>query len=296
MMLGSHSEVRDWLRTARPKQWLKNVLVFAAPGAAGVLDNWTSLAPALALFLAFCLAASGTYVWNDVLDAESDAKHPRKMHRPIAAGRLSRRGAGAAGSMLLAAGCALGFLLEWRAGLAVALYVILTLSYSVFFKHVAVVDLMAVAGGFVLRAIAGAEATNVVMSNWFLICVSFGAMFIVTGKRFAEIREMGRGNSETRQTLAEYSQDFLRTVVTVSLGAMLVAYCMWAFATKEISGATWPFYELSIVPMSGALLRYLLVLDQGRGSAPEDVFAADRPLQVFGVIWAIVFGLGVYVA
>lgn len=289
-------DVGDIVRTARPKQWLKNVLVLAAPGAAGVLDNWTSLAPALAIFVAFCLASSGTYFWNDVLDAESDANHPTKRDRPLAAGRISRNQGALIGFSLLILGCSLGFLVEWRAGLAMLVYIVLTTSYSSLFKHVAVVDLMVVASGFVLRAIAGAEAAAVEMSNWFLICVSFGALFIVSGKRFAEIHEVGQGNSRTRQTLAEYSQEFLRTVVMVSLSATLVAYCMWAFATKEISGATWPFYELSIVPMLGALLRYLLVLDQGRGAAPEEVFTADRTLQIFGLIWVVVFGLGVYVS
>lgn len=286
----------DLFRTARPKQWLKNVLIFAAPGAAGVLDNWTSLAPTLAVFFAFCLASSGTYFWNDVLDVESDAKHPRKRTRPVAAGRVSSTLAGVIGSALLLTGCSLGFFVDWRAGLAIAVYVVLTSSYSFAFKHVPVIDLMVVASGFVLRAIAGAEATRVVMSNWFLICVSFGALFIVAGKRFAEIHEMGRGNDETRQTLGSYSEEYLRTVVTLSLSATLVSYCMWAFATKEISGATWPFYELSIVPMLGALLRYLLVLDQGRGSAPEDVFVADGILQGFGLGWFVTFGLGVYVS
>lgn len=286
----------DLIRTARPKQWVKNFLVFAAPGAAGVLDNWSSLAPAGAIFVFFCLVSSGTYFLNDVLDAESDGKHPRKRSRPIAAGRVSLRSGTAVGSMLLLLGIAGSFVVDWRAGTAVAVYVALTTSYSSVFKHMAVVDLMVVAGGFVLRAIAGAEATNVDMSNWFLICVSFGALYIVAGKRFAEMREIGTGNGETRPTLAEYSPEFLRSIVTMSLSATLVAYCMWAFATKEISGSTWPFYELSIVPMLGALLRYLLVLDQGRGSAPEEVFAADRPLQVLGFLWLLVFSLGVYVA
>lgn len=286
----------DLLRTARPKQWLKNVLVFAAPGAAGLLDNWKYLAPSLVVFVAFCLASSGTYFWNDVLDADSDSKHPRKMSRPVAAGRISKRMGWEIGLVLLVIGCALGFAVDWRSGLAMSVYVVLTTSYSSFFKNVAVVDLMVVASGFVLRAIVGAEAASVDMSNWFLICVSFGALFIVTGKRFAEIHEVGRGNSQTRQILAVYSEEFLRTILSVSLSATLVSYCMWAFATKEISGATWPFYELSIVPMLGALLRYLLVLDQGRGSAPEEVFAADRALQMFGVFWAIVFGLGVYLS
>ena len=286
----------DLLLTSRPKQWLKNSLVFAAPGAAGVLDDWSSVQPSLVVFMAFCLASSGTYFWNDLLDADADAKHPRKRNRPVAAGRISLLQAGIVGSSLLVLGGVLGFLLEWRAGLAISVYVVLTLSYSTYLKKIAVLDLLAVASGFVLRAIAGAEATSVEMSNWFLICVSFGALFIVAGKRFAEIREVGLGNSETRRTLAVYSTEYLRTVVTLSLAATLVAYCMWAFATKEISGSTWPFYELSIVPMLAALLRYLLVLDQGRGSAPEEVFAADRPLQLLGLLWIVVFGLGVYVS
>ena len=108
-------------------------------------------------------------------------------------------------------------------------------------------------------------------------------------------KEIGEGNGSTRSTLTFYSLDYLRMVLAVSLGATLVAYCTWAFATKEISGASWPSYELSIVPMLAALLRYLLALEQGRGAAPEEVFASDRTLQVLGVVWVIIFGLGVYV-
>jgi decaprenyl-phosphate phosphoribosyltransferase len=147
----------------------------------------------------------------------------------------------------------------------------------------------------VIRAIAGAEASAVEMSTWFLLCASFGALFIVTGKRYAEMKELGEGNGSTRSTLMAYSLDYLRMVLAVSLGATLVAYCTWAFATREISGSTWPSYELSIIPMLAALLRYLLALEQDRGGAPEEVFASDRTLQILGLIWVIIFGLGVYV-
>lgn len=283
-------------RASRPKQWLKNVLVFAAPGAAGVLDNGASLGQVVLAFVALSLAASGTYLWNDVLDVEADRNHPTKCRRPIAAGELSVRAGRVFGSLFLMLGTGVAFLPDWRCGIAVVVYVALTSSYSAVFKHQPVLDLMAVASGFVLRAIAGAEATQVEMSNWFLLCVSFGALFIVSGKRFAEIRDMGTGNHLTRSTLSAYSPEFLRTVVTVSLGTAVVTYCLWAFATKELSGSSWPFYELSIVPMLAALLRYLLVLDQGRGAAPEEIFLADRTIQILGVIWAVVFSLGVYVS
>jgi decaprenyl-phosphate phosphoribosyltransferase len=283
-------------RASRPKQWLKNVLVFAAPGAAGVLDNGSALGQVVLAFVAFSLAASGTYLWNDVLDVEADRQHPTKSRRPIAAGELGIPTARIMGTLMLVLGIALGFLPDWRCGLTILIYVVLTTSYSTVFKHQPVLDLMVVASGFVLRAIAGAEATQVEMSNWFLLCVSFGALFIVSGKRFAEIRDVGEGNHATRSTLSTYTPEFLRTVVSVNLGATVVTYCLWAFATKEIAGSSWPFYELSIVPMLAALFRYLLALDQGRGAAPEEIFAAERSLQVLGLIWAVIFGLGVYVS
>lgn len=283
------------LAEARPKQWLKNLLVFAAPGAAGVLDNWAGLWPALLAFVALSLAASGTYYWNDLLDVEADRRHPTKRNRPIAAGRVGLGTGRFVGTVLLLGGLGLGFVPDWRCGVAVCVYVAVTVGYSIWLKHHAVVDLIAVAAGFVIRAIAGAEAAGVPMSTWFLLCTSCGSLFIVTGKRYAELREMGEDAASTRSTLSQYSLGYLRIILSVSVGATLVAYCTWAFDTKEVSGATWPFYELSIVPMLAALMRYLLVLEQGHGSAPEEIFVADRMLQLMGVVWVVVFALGVYV-
>lgn len=286
--------IRAIIREARPNQWAKNVLVFAAPGAAGVLDNGSFLWRALLAFVAFCLASSGTYYWNDIHDVEADRQHPTKCNRPIASGALPMRTARVVGTALLFGGIGLAFGLSWKLGLVAVGYVSLTTLYSTLLKHVAVVDLVVVAGGFVMRAIAGAVVTDVKMSTWFLLCTSFGSLFIVTGKRFAELREADEGYL-ARATLEEYTLNFLQTVLSVSLGATLVSYCIWAFEVRELSGSSWPFYELSIVPMLTALLRYTLILEQGHGAAPEEIFAADRWLQALGVLWAIVFGLGVYV-
>lgn len=283
------------LRTARPKQWTKNVLVFAAPGAAGVLDNWPAAGKALLAFVAFCFAASGIYLWNDALDVEADRLHPSKRFRPVAAGEISARTAEVVGSVLavgaFAVAAATG---RWQTVVVVAVYVATTLAYSVWLKHVAVVDIVTIASGFVLRAAGGAVAVDVAMSQWFVLCTVFGSLFIVAGKRFAELDEMGAAAASVRATLADYSTSFLRTVLTVSCAATLVSYCQWAFDTKELNGSDTPFYELSIVPMLTALLRYALVLDQGRGAAPEEVFARDRVLQLLGIAWAVTFGLGVY--
>jgi decaprenyl-phosphate phosphoribosyltransferase len=283
------------LRQARPKQWVKNLLVFAAPGAAGVLDEWSSLWRVMVIFVAFCLASSGTYFWNDLLDAESDRNHPTKQHRPIASGAIPVGIARTGGAILLLVGIALAATTRWQAALVVAGYVVLTSLYSTVLKHIAVVDLITVAAGFVLRAVAGAVATDVQMSKWFSLTTSFASLFIVTGKRYAELRDLGE-DAQTRSTLDDYSLGFLRIVLSVSCGAAMVTYCIWAFDTRELAGSTWPFYELSIIPMATALLRYTLILEQGHGAAPEEIFAHDRVLQVLGLIWIAVFGIGVYFA
>lgn len=280
---------------ARPKQWVKNVLVLAAPGAAGLLDNSSAIRSTALAFVAFCLVSSGTYYWNDIHDRHSDALHPTKRYRPIASGRIPVPVAVAVAAVLLAAGVAIAATLNAGTAVVIATYVVLTTAYSTVLKHIAVVDLVVVAAGFVLRAMAGAEASAIDMSTWFVLCTSFGSLFIVTGKRYAELREFGDEAGSLRPSLAHYTLGFLHTVLSVSITASLVTYCLWAFEVREVSGSTWPFYELSIVPMGMALLRYLLVLEQGHGAAPEEVFAADRTLQVLGVVWAVAFGLGVYV-
>ncbi len=301
--------LRALVKEARPKQWAKNVLVFAAPGAAGVLTHVHSLVRAVVIFVAFCMASAGTYFWNDIRDVDADRLHAKKRHRPIASGAVPLRVARVVGTALLLAGPALAFVTRWQAGVACVVYVVLTTTYTTIFKHIAVVDLVAVAAGFVVRAIAGAAATNVPMSSWFVLCTSFGSLFIVTGKRYAELRELGDAPSLARATLDAYSLGFLRIVLSVSCCATVVSYCVWAFEGKVVRGIgsthviaapsgshALLFYQLSIIPMLTALLRYLLILEQGHGAAPEEIFASDRTLQVLGVLWVAIFATGVYVS
>ena len=283
------------IREARPKQWIKNVLVFAAPGAAGVLDDTHHVWRTLAGFVCLCLVSSGTYFWNDILDVDKDRLHPTKRFRPIASGTLSLGVAKVVGVGLLAAGIALAWVLNWQTGLTITGYVALTTSYSTVFKHVAVLDLAAVALGFVLRAIVGGVVSDIPLSRWFLLTTTFGSLFIVTGKRYAEMQELGDGAAATRKILAQYTPGYLRMVLAVAIGATIVTYCSWAFEVRELSGSDWPFYELSIGPMLTALLRYGLVLERGEGGAPEEVFLADRVLQGLGVMWIACVALGVYV-
>lgn len=287
------------LRAARPRQWAKNLLVFAAPAAAGVIDEAEPLADASIAFAAFCLAASGTYLLNDVADRESDARHPNKRFRPIAAGVVPPATATVVGVLAIAAGVAVSFLADWHLAVVVAIYVAMTTAYSHWLKHIVILDVVAVASGFVLRAIAGATATGVPVSDWFFIVTSFGSLFVVTGKRQGEVGDLAEEEGEAgdvRATLDEYSESFLAYLRTISSAVMFVAYCVWAFETAATSSGSVPWFELSILPFVIAVLRYALLLDRGRGAAPEELFFADRPLQLAGLAWALVYGTAVYLA
>jgi decaprenyl-phosphate phosphoribosyltransferase len=283
------------IATARPKQWVKNVLVFAAPAAAGVLSEGDAILDTVVAFVAFCLAASGTYFLNDAFDVEADRLHARKRFRPVAAGDVPVRTAQISGIVLIVVGIGVGFLTGWKLPLVITTYIVFTTTYSAWLKHVAVVDLGMVAAGFVLRLIAGAVAVDVPISVWFFIVGSFGSLFMVAGKRHAEHLDLGVERAGHRPTLSEYSLEYLGYVRSVASGVAMVGYCLWAFE-KSSGVAGVPWYELSIVPFVLAILRYALLVERGEGGAPEEIVLRDRPLEVMGVLWAVTVGIGLYVA
>lgn len=287
--------IKSLVKEARPQQWIKNLLVFAAPGALGVLTHPDPLWRASVTFVAFCLTSSGTYYWNDIKDVGQDRVHPTKRFRPIANGDIPLPLARIVGSVMLIGGPMLALVARPQAALIVAVYAVITIAYSTKLKHVPLLDLAIVSSGFVLRAISGAVGTQTPMSNWFVLCTTFGSLFIVTGKRFAELVELGDGAGETRAALKSYTVPFLRQVLMVSCTATVVTYCMWAIENASTMDEAFPFHALSIVPMVLALLRYLMVLEAGGGGAPEEVFVGDRPLQMYGLLWVVVYASAVYV-
>jgi decaprenyl-phosphate phosphoribosyltransferase len=173
-------------------------------------------------------------------------------------------------------------------------YIVLTFSYSVWLKHEPVIDIGVVAAGFVLRAIAGGVATDVEFSDWFLIVAAFGSLFMVTGKRHAEQIELGSSSGTHRSTLEAYSTSFLSFVRAFAASIAVTAYCLWAFEGFAVTGDDDAF-RISIIPFVLAILRYAYLIEQGKGGAPEDIVLADRVLQVLGLIWVIVFAVGVNV-
>ena len=284
------------VRTMRVKQWTKNVLVFAAPGAAGVLTEGSPLLHALAAFGLFCAVSAGTYFLNDGLDAPADRQHPLKRNRPVAAGVISVPVALAVAVVLMAGGVAAGTLLRPRLGLVLGIYVALQVAYSSYLKHMPIYDLTCVAGGFLLRAIAGAVAVPVAVSEWFLIVTTFGSLLMVTGKRLAEHAELGEGRGVHRATLDAYSTTYLRIVVALSATGAVVGYSLWAFGLRAaaIHHQDGIFFQLSIIPVLLALLHYTFLIDSGKGARPEELVLHDRQLQLLGVVWAVLFAIGVY--
>jgi decaprenyl-phosphate phosphoribosyltransferase len=281
----------------RPRQWVKNLLVVVAPAAAGKAFHLHVAARTAVAFVAFCLAASGVYLLNDLRDAEADRAHPTKRSRPIARGAVPPGLAAGTAAVLMAAALGIAAGINWRLCVVVALYVAESVAYSLGCKRLSVIELGLVASGFVLRAIAGGVASNLPLSSWFLVVISFGALFVVAGKRLAEFQSLGASAGSHRSVLETYTRSFLQAALILCAGVTVTAYCLWAF-TPDTSGlgvhhaALW--IQLSVAPVVLAILYVLLQLDAGRGGSPEDLVLRDRTIQALGLCWAVLVAIGVY--
>ena len=281
------------LKACRPKQWPKNVLVFVAPAAAGVITEPYRLKLTVIGFVAFCMVSSATYLLNDILDVESDRQHPTKCNRPIAAGVVPIPLGIAMALVLFVGGLGVAWLDNPQITLVVGLYSVLTTSYSLFLKTIPILDLVILSAGFILRLLGGAFAAEVDVSDWFLIISLFGSLFIASAKRFAEKKELGDRAAELRPTLGAYSLEFLGFLRAVSVAALVMSYCMWAVERADLDDAS-PWAQISIIPFLIAVLQYALLVDQGKGSAPEDVILHDRLMQLMGVLWVALLAIGIY--
>jgi decaprenyl-phosphate phosphoribosyltransferase len=278
-------------RTMRPRQWVKNVLVAAAPLAAGSGADLGVWLRTIVAFGCFCLASSAVYCFNDALDVESDRAHPRKRTRPVAAGELSIRAATVTAGLLAAASLALALVTDThQLWLVMLVYLAVSVGYAAWLKQERVIELALVSSGFLLRSIAGGVAVALPLSRWFLIVASFGSLLIVTGKRLSELLGSD-GIVTSRRILSAYSPSFLRMTLVLGASVTCAAYCLWAFEISAArDGAIWPL--VSIAPFVVGVLRYLLDADAGRVEQPELIAYRDRVLQLLGVIWLVTFVAG----
>ena len=282
------------VQALRPAQWVKNVLVGAAPLAAGELFDADVARSTLLAFVGFCAASSSVYLVNDVVDAPRDRQHPQKSGRPIASGALSPAIAVVLAAILAAAACAVPLLLDApRLALTIATYLVLSAAYNFGLKHQRVLDLAVVAIGFLLRAIAGGAAAELPLSRWFLIVAAFGSLFVVAGKRYSELVTLGELAAETRPSLRGYSESYLRFVWSIAAAVTITAYCLWAFEVGDRPGEV-PWGPLSVAPFVVAMLRFALDVDRGRTGAPEEIALSDRVLVSVCLVWLVVFALGAF--
>ncbi len=273
----------------RPRQWTKNLLVAAAPLAAGKIFESPVWWQTLVAFVAFCALSGAVYLMNDAVDVESDRAHPRKRLRPIAAGELSPRTAVVVAVVLGVAALAAGTAVDWHLGVLLATYVVLQIAYSLWLKHEPVLDLAVVSVGVWMRAVSGGLAASLALSDFFLMVAGFGSLFMVAGKRYSELHTLGN-EAGTRRSLIRYTDSYLRFVWSIAATSTALAYCLWAF---EQSHDGVPWQSISIIPFVLGLLRYAVDIDAGQAAEPEDIILGDRGLQAIGLVWFVLVCVGV---
>ncbi len=276
--------LKDIVVAARPRQWSKNLVCFAALVFADRLTVPESILRSVIGFLAFCLASSAVYVFNDIRDRNQDRAHPAKRNRPIASGRLSVRAALVETVLLAAAAAILGSLLEPRFRWVLAFYLVINFLYSMILKRLVVVDVVTIAVGFVLRVQAGIEAIAAPQSAWVLLCMFFMALFLGFGKRHGEIARLDGANAHVqRPVLLAYSIPYLDILLGLSATTALVCYSLYAVTVQ--SNET---FLLTILPVSFGIARYLLlIIVRTEGEDPDDMLTRDVPLVVTVLAWAL---------
>jgi len=283
------------LASLRPRPWIKNLFVFA-----GVIFFQQMLTPllwtAVAAFAIFCGLSGAMYLFNDVADAARDRLHPTKRLRPIASGRLSPRTASVVGALVLAGSLAAAFRINVPFGLVALAYGGLLIAYSVWFKHLVILDVLTVAAGFVLRAVAGAVAVDVEISGWLLICTILLALFLALGKRRHEYRSLARDASLHRPILAEYSESFLDQMISVVTASTVTAYALYTMSPETVAKFHTRLLPLTLPFVLYGIFRYLYLLyRRDLGGSPSDLVVNDRALLLDALLWmlttfAIIYG------
>jgi len=281
------TSVAALVRLARPQQWVKNAVVLAGVVFAEMADQPWAVAEALLALVAFILASSSIYVFNDLQDVAADRLHPLKQHRPIAAGTVSRSAAARYSIILGAAALVLASLVTPTLGLIVAIYLAMMVAYTLWLKQVAILDVIVIAIGFVLRAVGGAVAVAVPISPWLLTCAFLLALFLGFGKRRAELIGLGSGASLHRLSLQGYTAPLLDQLVGITAVSALVVYTIYTFTSSSVPTNDSMVYTVPLVAF--AIFRYLyLVYGRGLGGSPESLLFRDRWLLAVVVLWGVV--------
>ena len=281
--------LKDLILMLRPLQWLKNLMVYFPPFLGGTIFSQDMLrAWSLVPFAAFCMASSSGYIINDLMDCGSDAHHPVKSKRVIPSGRVSRPVAGAVAALLCMLSLATASCVSLKFLLLLGLYLVVTLSYSLWLKHMALLDLFCISAGFVIRLFAGGSAFSVPVSEWLFLCVFLLSLFLSAGKRMAEKQKLGYGAARHRKVLDGYPDGFLEGAMLVCASSVLVTYAMYVISRHS------QLLLFSVPLCCFGLFRYMLRVQRGMGGDPTESLVRDVPLLVTGTAWAVMVGWGVY--
>jgi decaprenyl-phosphate phosphoribosyltransferase len=284
------------IKALRPRQWVKNLLVLVAPlfalGGNLEYDYRNVLIKVGIAFVAFSMAASSIYLINDARDVAADREHPTKRFRPIAAGVVPVGLAYGLAVTLAVASLVISWFTTPNLALVIAIYLAIQLAYCFGLKHQAVLDICIVSSGFLIRAIAGGAAADIPLSQWFLLVMAFGSLFMAAGKRYAELQLAERTGAKIRKSLESYTSTYLRFVWTLSATAVVVCYGLWAFERDRITDGSW--FAVSMIPFTIAILRYAVDVDGGMAGEPEEIVLRDRVLQLLGVALIGTIGAAIY--
>ncbi len=277
--------LKNLIKTMRPRQWTKNLVVLAGLVFDGQMFMAEPLKRAVFAMVLFCLVSGVTYIVNDLLDIEADRQHPQKRLRPLASGELSVRTASVFAILLAAVVFTLAFLLSWRFGLVCAAYFVLMIVYSRWLKHMPLIDVMTIAAGFVLRVTAGLLVITVAyFSPWLFVLTTLLALFLGFGKRRTELMQLDTQAIVHRKAFDGYTIPLLDNLITVILSATLITYSLYTFSPTVTPDSHAMMFTIPFVLYG--LLRYLFLLHVKKvGGAPEEVLLTDRPMQATLLLW-----------
>jgi 4-hydroxybenzoate polyprenyltransferase len=288
--------IRSVFVTLRPQQWVKNFVLFAGLIFSQNLSNSDMVLKTVFGFALFCLLSSSVYVLNDILDIESDRKHPLKSNRPIARGDIKISTAVVLFVILALVSLGLSYRLSPSFALTALVYFVMNLLYSLYLKHVVIIDVMCIALGFVLRAVAGAVVIGVAISAWLIVCTTLLALFLGFGKRRHELILLDNQATDHRKSLSEYSQYFLDQMISVVTASTVIAYAFYTLSPEVESKLGTTHMDLTIPFVLYGVFRYLYLIHRKEGGgSPTQMFLNDKPLLANIILWLISVVLIVYV-
>jgi 4-hydroxybenzoate polyprenyltransferase len=276
-------KLRSFIQLVRPKQWIKNLFIFAALLFSRNIDKLPYVMIAAYAFLCFCITSSTVYIFNDMLDIEKDREHPRKRKRPLAAGMISKREAQILMAFMLPTAIAFSFLLSYSFGIIIVIYLLNNLLYTLYVKHLVILDVMSIALGFILRVAGGALAIDVLISPWLLLCTFLLALFLGFSKRRNELLVLQESAQSHRQILEHYSLEFIDSMLSIVTASTLISSCLYTFFASDDK-----YSMITILFVLYGIFRYqYLIYNKKLGESPEEIVLTDKPLLINILLWIL---------